>query len=407
MQTPNSKQERIVFTEFSQKSLDQARVANRIKPSAYLAHRLDLRGKTVVTFSGAGSNIPECALSLCKTRTGWELGVHVADVSEYVCEGSPLDKDAKERRATLKNDFIDVVMLPDTISNEVCGLSIGQDKLALSVLLDLDASGRLISTKFEESVIRVAENCIFSEIDQIAFVKEISSLYVLREKYEPYKNILLDMYELAAVFANRRIEKGALDCTVFYKNITVDDKNNQVTEYISEPDSRAMIREIGYFAAEAIGSFMFANKLPCIYIGQDPLSREDIEYIESIIGITTEGEDLANRTSKLINSAKGTDKYIEVCNYIKSHLPCAQFSVEPIYNTHCASDKVVSFVRPATRYADLLTQRMLKICISAKGDVKNININRYRTVVKDAAEKANEAEQFVYNCIFNQCKQCK
>jgi len=404
MQTADSKQERIVFTEFSKKSLEQARVASRIKPASYLPRRLDLRGKTVITFSGCCSNVPECALSLYRTRSGWELGVHIADVSEYVCEGSPLDTDAKERRATLNNQFIDVLMLPEAVTKDVCGLTVGQDKLALSVLLDISPDGRLISTKFEESVIRVAENCIYDEIDRAVFTKEISSIYALRQKYAPYKNIFLDLYELAAVFSNRRIEKGALDCTVFYKSETHDAANNTITEYISEPDSRAMIREIGYFAAEAIGNFMFVNKLPCIYIGQETISKEDVEKIEDIIGICSNDDDLALRTSHVINAAKGTDKYIDICNFIKSNLPCAQFSVEPIYNTHCASDKVVSFVRPATRYADLLTQRMLKICISAKGDVKNININRYRTVANEAAEKANEAEMFVYNCIFNQCK---
>lgn len=404
MQSAENRQEKIVFTEFSQKSLDQARVASKTKPSSYLARRLDLRGKTVITFSNCSNSIPECAISLYRTRTGWELGVHVADVSEYVCENSPLDSDAKERRAALNNEFINVMMLPETVTNDVCGLTVGDDKLALSVLLDISPDGHLISTRFEESVVRVAENCVYSEIDQYGLAKEVSSVYALREKYLPYKNILLDMYELAAVFSKRRIEKGALECTVFYKTETSDGENGDAAEYISEPDSRAMVREIGYFAAEAIGSFMFANKLPCIYIGQNTVGSEDIKHLESVIGISTDGDDLAARTAKIINAAKGTDKYIEVCNYIKANLPCAQFSVEPIYNTHCASDKVVSFVRPATRYADLLTQRMIKLCISAKGDVKNININRHRAVAKEAAEKANEAELFIYNCIYNQCR---
>ena len=111
MQAAETKQQQIISTEFSKKSLEQTKVASKIKPSSYLPHRLDLRGKTILTFAMSNGKSSECGLSLQKTQTGWELGIHVADVDEYVCDGSPIDSEAKKRCATISDGFTKSEML--------------------------------------------------------------------------------------------------------------------------------------------------------------------------------------------------------------------------------------------------------------------------------------------------------
>ncbi len=383
---------------FPKEVTEQANAAAKVRMSSYLTKRHDLRGKTVLSFADSADSHSECAISLYRNGdSAWQLGVHICDVAEYVCEGSPLDIEARKRQGTIFDGKNIINMLPDTIVNEVCDLDSGSDKLALSVLLDIDAKGNLTSISFEESVIRVAAKCICSEIDHLGLAKEASSIYALREKYSPILGILMDMYELAAMFCMRRREKGGLDCTVFRKKFGRNSEGKiDALEFEAEADSRAMIREIFYFTAQSIGKYMHDNKMPCIYIGQETINNDAIEYLSKIAGCEND-EKPELMAAKIADSSKGSIHYDFICETIGAELPCAKFSVEPIYNTLSACEHLVSFIRPASRYADLLTQRMLKTCIEAKSEASNINLIRYKQIVSNAAEAANKAEEFVYN----------
>ncbi len=393
----NVNDEQLILSSFPKNVIEQAAVAAKLKPASYLSRRLDLRGKTVLSFGDTQDGYSESALSLYRTEQGWQLGVHMADVAEYVCEGSPLDIEARRRRASVRNGFVKIDMLPEAISRELCNLAPSGDKLTLSVLLDIAPDGSLISVKFEESVLRVAERCIYEEIDQYGLAREASSVLALRNKYMPYTSIFADMYELAAMFYNKRLERGALDCPVYRRIFERDGQGNPISFKLElEPDSRAMVREIGYYAAEAIGSYMHANGLPCIFIGQSTVDEYATEYLCNLLNIEN-GECPCNfLSSEIIKRAKGSPYYRFVCEALQEGLPCAEYSEEPIFNIHCASDKVVSFVRPATRYTDLLAHRAIKASIAASNDPKNINLNRQRAIIAAATVEANNAEKYVY-----------
>ncbi|MBR6563070.1 MAG: RNB domain-containing ribonuclease [Clostridia bacterium] len=387
----------IVFSAFPKKVLEQATAATKLRTSSQLARRHDLRSKTVLTFSETADSNAECAISLNKSSSGWQLTVHIADVAEYVCEGSPLDSEARYRNAAFRNGFVKSDMLPEGITNEVCNLQSGKDRLCVSVLLDIDTKGNLNDVLVEETVVRVAEKCVYTELDQLGMAQEASSIHVLREKYRPYMAILTEMYELAAIFCDRRRKNGGLDCSVYRRTYNRDENGRVIGfSFETEPDSRAMVREIGYFAAEAIGSYLYSNKMPCIFIGQQGLGDEELDYLAKLLDADTVCASKLGRTVELAELAKGSKYYDFVCGALRERLPRAEFSTQPIYNLHCASDKVVSFVRPATRYTDLLTQRTLKTCIAASSDPKNLNINRYRQLIQAAAESANRAEEFVH-----------
>ncbi len=385
---------------FPKNVLDQAVAAARMKPSVYQSHRLDLRGKTVLSFGETADSVSECALSLSRDGKNWRLGVHMADVAEYVCESSPLDSEARLRRASLHNDLISSDMLPDLLTRDICNLSTGSDKLAVSVFMDIGSDGRLINVEFEESIIRVAAKCVYNELENIGNAREVSSIHTLREKYSDNLVILLDMYELAAVLSSRRIERNALDCTVFRMNYERNDEGRIIGfSYSPEADPRAMVREIGYFAAQVIGEYMHKNKLPCIYVGQSHIDKTSIDYLSQLVGADCSDKDDGACTAHIADTAKGSEYYDFVCYALRRALPCVSFSDEPIQNIHCGSDKVVSFVRPASRYADLLTQRAIKLCIAAKSNPRNLNINKYRAIMKAACEEANNAERYVYDAV--------
>ncbi len=377
--------------------LRQASAASGLRPSTLLSNRLDLRGKTVLSFCESGDKHCECAVSVYRNGGGtWQLGLHVADVAEYVCEGSPLDEEARLRLGAIRNGFLSTDMLPPAIMYDVCDLKVGKDRLALSVIMDVGSDGSLQNITFEESVIRVAENCLYNEIDQLGLANEVSSVHALREKYSPYMNILLDMYELAALFCVKRRERGGLDCAVFRRSFERDENGELRFSYSQEPDSRAMVRELGYFAAESIGKFMQERSLPCIYVGQETLQDDALAFLGALVGESDKDVEGYRRACNIAELAKGSPYYGFVCAATRRALPCACFSDKPIFNSVGATDHLVSFIHPVTKYSSLLTIRMIKTCILASGDPKNINIKKYRRIAASAAESASKAEEFIY-----------
>lgn len=383
---------------FSKNAAEQAAVASKIKISSYLSRRLDLRGKTILAFaSSEGEKPSQAAISVYKTENGWQLGIHVADVAEYVCEGSPLDIEARARHASLRNEYSESDMLPEGLAYGICSLRAGADRLALSVLLDIDSKGALISAAFEESVIRVSEKCIYEEIDQYGLASDTSSVFALRDKYMPYTSILADMYELAAVLYTSRLERGALDCTVYRRKFERDENGKPISFSLrAEPDSHAMVRELGYYAATAVGSYMYSHGLPCIFIGQGSIDDYAEKYLCEILGMDN-GCACHFKTSEIIKNAKGSPYYDFVSEALFQGLPCAEYSTQPIYNLHCASDKVVAFLHPVSRYTDLLAHRAIKASIAASGNPSNLNLNRHRATAEAAADEANNAEKYIYD----------
>lgn len=377
---------------------EQVAAAKHIKTSAHLSHRLDLRSKTVFTLTDDNSRPAECGFSIYRTANGWQLGIHVADVSEYVCEDSPLDLEARRRSAAVETENGISPMLPSAII-ELCNLANGEEKLAVSIMLDIDTEGNATDVRFDESVVRVSGNCIFEEVDQMASASDKSSIMLIREKYSPLSECIINMYELAALFCAKRRAGGGLDCTVFRR---VYEKNGEGKAVgfrrESEPDSRAMIREIGYFASAAVGRFMLKNKLPCMFIGQEPLPRHVIECLYKLAGCKSNETDPSRLVADIADSAKGKDIYGFVCDMISANLPCSEFSCKPIANAASGYDTLISFVHPAKRYSDILTQRIIKEMIAAEAKSSNLNVNRHLKLVERSAEEASVGARFAYDC---------
>lgn len=387
-----------VAESFGRDVISQISAAKRIRTSSRLARRLDLRGKTVFTLTENAHQNAECAFSITRTHNGWQLGIHVADVSEYVCEDSPLDLEARRRFASVETEKGVSPMLPNEIL-ELCCFQNGVDKLAVSMILDIDSKGNASAIRFEESVVCVSGNLVFSEIDQMEGTSDKSAVMLIRDKYSAFSECVIDMYELAALFCAKRRANGGLDCTVFRRVYEKgEDGKAKAFRRESEPDSRAMIREIGYFASAAVGRFMLDNALPCMFIGQETLPDNVIEYLYKLTGCESKETDPARLLADIADCAKGTELYGFVCDLISASLPCSVFYGKPAVNASCGYNTVISFVHPAHRYSDILTQRIIKETIAAKAKTYNLNINRYLKYVDRAAADASASERYLYDC---------
>lgn len=378
---------------FPKSVIDQADAAAHLKPISKLSRRNDLRSKTVFTFTDTAETPAELAFSLNRDENGWVLGVHVSDIDEYVCEGSPLDIEAKKRVATIANDFEVSKMLPDRIWKDVCNLLKDKERLAVSVILDISNEGELRTVSVEESVIRVSENFIYSEVDKFAMTADSSAIMSLRSKYGQYSDTILDMFELAAILCNKRRKRGGLNCAHFSR---VYERNAEgkisLFERVDEPDTRAMVREVGYFTAEAVGQYMLKKKLPCVFCGRGNVPEESLDYLSRYVGADGRIKDPAKRAADIADRAKGKKYYDFVCDAIASAMPTSTYSSKRIQNSLCASDHIVSFFCPATRYTDLLVQRVLKLGIRA-GSPENLNTNRFKKIITEVCDQINVAVQ--------------
>ncbi len=387
----------LILSVFPEAVIAQASAASRVRTSAYLSRRLDLRGKTLFTFGGSTESNSEFAFSLYKNGNGWTLGVHIADIAEFVCEGSPLDLEARRRLAAIDNGFVHTDILPRRL-RDVTDLVVGQDRLAVSVLLDIDVTGRVNNISFDESVVRVGHHCVYNEVDRLLLTSEASSVFALREKYSPIESPLNEFYALAAILYANRIARGGLDCPLT-KRIYDRGSDGKVVAFKREisADIKFAVREVEFFVAEKVGEYMHKKKLPCIYLGQESADREYLPYLAELVSVDAEGKTDDELIAEIGESAKGTPYYDFVCDMIAVILPCVTFSDKPIYDVYCANDKTVSFMHASTRYADLLTLRALKTAILAGSDPKNLNLNRYKKLMAEAAANATESEQYVYD----------
>ena len=381
---------------FSKKAIDQAEAAARIKPASKLSRRNDFRSKTIFTFADTPDTPSDLAFSIARSDDGWRLGVHVSDVDEYICEGSPLDNVAKERIGTIINDFEIKKMLPDRISKDVCNLLKDKDRLAVSINIDITNDGDIGAVSVEESVIRVSENFIYSEVDKFTSTTDASAIMALRAKYSPFNDNLLDMFELTSLLCNNRRKRGGLNCTYFRRvyNRNAEGKIDSF-ERIAEPDTRAMIRELGYFAGEAVGSYMLKQKLPCVFSGRGAVPDSALDYLSKFVGCDARIKDPAKRAADIADKAKGTLYYDFVCDSLASSLPSVVYSSKRIQNSFCGCDHIVSFFSPASSYTDLLIQRVLKIGIRA-GRPENLNLNRFKKILAEVCELSNSASQYFY-----------
>lgn len=384
------------FEPFPKNVIEQANAASRIRTASQLARRLDLRSKTIFTFGEKPDSPSSCAFSVYPNGIGWQLGIHVADISEFVPEGSPIDVEARRRLAAVSNGFVKTEMLPEKLK-ELCTLTVGEDRLSLSVLLDITSEGKLENISCEESVIRVAQNCVYDEVDQYGITADTSAVFALREKYAPIQKKLEALYNISAMFYSQRIANGGIDLTVFRR---VYDRNAEGKiagiRFESETDLRAMVRELCYFASQSLGELLYKKKIPAIYVGQAPVDRDTLDFLAKLVGVDGEYENDVDYMFAVAENSKASPYYEFVCNAISQNLPCNSFSDKPIDHALCISDKVVSFLSPTARYADILTQRMLKTAIAAKYDTRNLNLNKKSKEAKEASEEASRTQSYLF-----------
>lgn len=358
--------------------------------------RRDLRHLPMVTIDGETARDFDDAVSLETLEDGsLRLGVHIADVSYYVRAGKPLDREALNRAtSTYLADQV-IHMLPPRLSEDLCSLKAGRDRLALSVFMRLSAEGELAGYDFTPSVIRVTERLNYPQVEAI-----LEGNKGERSLAHPYLGEMLkEMDRLAAELRRRRLDRGALDLDLPEASIILDDGGNPVDiERRLLGRAESLIEEFMILANETVAGYLFKNTIPCLYrIHTIPTAEKLAALKETLFLLGFEAgirqkELKPADLKKLLARSSGKPAERLVRYLMLRSLPQARYSAENEGHFGLASPCYCHFTSPIRRYPDLVVHRILKESLAGNG-LKEGRLARYKARLPAIAQQASERER--------------
>ncbi|MBR4295772.1 MAG: ribonuclease R [Clostridia bacterium] len=386
-----------IETEFDQEVLAEAEASSQREIT--LDGRRDLRDMVIFTIDSADAKDLDDAISLEKISVnggvGYRLGVHIADVSEYVREGSAIDKSAMSRGTSVYFTDKVVPMLPKSLSNGACSLDGGVDRYALSAFMTLDGDGSLIETELCETVIRSCVRGVYSEVNDV-LKKGTTSEFA--EKYKPVLSVLGEMHELYRILKKRSEDRGAVELDTEEAVILLDSSGAPIDIRARERgDGERMIEQFMLCANEGVATFLTNLSLPCVYRTHEPPSPEKLEsFIAFAVGLGLDVRPL--RTKKLFPSAfasmlsQGRRAGLSsvLSNVMLRTMMKAKYSPRPESHFGLAIDLYCHFTSPIRRYPDLAVHRIVKAML--RGAAVGEKLTRLTSFAGEAAAFSSENE---------------
>lgn len=341
-------------TEFPQNVTDDVDRIPTTVDERMLAGREDLRNQFVVTVDPDDARDFDDAINVDKIdNQGWQLGVHIADVAAYVQPGNALDREARKRGNSVYLPDRVIPMLPEKLSNGVCSLKPGVDRLTHSVFIQFDKAGRAKHTRFARSVIRSAHRLNY---------KQAFAILKSPPKDELGKRLHL-AWELASLLRQKRFEQGSLDLDFPEVKVYVDANGKPVKlERVENDESHQLIEEFMLAANEAVAREMRHRQVPTIYrVHEDPDPEKLAEYREVILSHNYKVGDLTQRKElqRFLASTRGKPEEQTLKIGLLKSLKRARYAPEPLGHYGLAKSNYLHFTSPIRRYADLVVHRGL------------------------------------------------
>jgi len=340
-------------TEFPKDVLDQAERISEQIDSRQLEGREDLRKEFIVTIDPDDARDFDDAIQVEKTDSGWRLGVHIADVATYVEPGGALDREARRRGNSVYLPDRVIPMLPERLSNGVCSLNPGVDRLTHSVFIHFDKHGVAKSARFGHSVIRSAHRLTYKQA--YAILKSPP-----RDRLGERLHLA---WELAALLRRKRFEHGALDLDFPEVKVWVDKDGRPVKlERVENDESHQLIEEFMLAANEAVARQLKKRAIPTIYrVHENPDPDKLAEYREFVLSFNYKAGDLTRRSElqRLLASIRGKPEEQALKIALLKSLKRARYSSQPLGHYGLAKANYLHFTSPIRRYADLVVHRSL------------------------------------------------
>lgn len=362
--------------------------------SADWAGRMDIREWQMVTIDGEDAKDLDDAITLTKEGDIYKLGVHIADVTNYVREGSPLDKEALSRGTSVYLVDRVIPMLPHALSNGICSLNAGVDRLALSCFMDIDAKGNVVSHKIAETVVNVSRRMSYTSVKKILEDKDEAEI----KEYEELVPMFKLMEELAQILREKRRKRGSIDFDFPESKIILDEKGKPIEVKAYERNTATkIIEDFMLIANETIAEDYFWQELPFVYRSHENPDPEKIMKLGIFInnfGYSIKmGQDEIHpkELQKLIEKIDGTPEEALISRLTLRSMKQAKYTVTGDGHFGLAAKYYCHFTSPIRRYPDLQIHRIIKE--NLRSGISDKRYKHYERILPDVAIRSSTTER--------------
>ena len=381
-----------IRTEFPEKVLNQAVRVGKDVSEADRAGRLDIRDWQMVTIDGEDAKDLDDAVSLTKEGESYRLGVHIADVTNYVQERSALDREAFERGTSVYLADRVIPMLPHKLSNGICFLNAGEDRLALSCIMTLSPTGEMTDHQIAETVIHVDRRMSYNGVAKI-----LDGDSEAREENKEFVPMILLMKELSEIIRERRGKRGSIDFDFPETKIVLDESGKPVD--IKPYDRNAatkIIEDFMLMANETVAEEYFWRELPFLYRTHETPEEEKIRQLSTFINnfgyhIHVRNEVRPKEIQKLLGKVEGTPEEALISRLALRSMKQARYTTENTGHFGLAAKYYTHFTSPIRRYPDLQIHRIIKE--NLRGRLTEDRIAHYNEILPKVAAQCSERER--------------
>ncbi|MBQ8804565.1 MAG: ribonuclease R [Tyzzerella sp.] len=381
-------------TEFPEKVLNQAERVAKDVSTADMAGRMDLRGWQMVTIDGEDAKDLDDAISITRDGSNYVLGVHIADVTNYVQENSALDREALKRGTSVYLVDRVIPMLPHTLSNGICSLNAGEDRLALSCIMTINEKGSVIDHKIAETVVHIDKRMTYTSVKKILEEKDADEI----AKYEELVPMFELMAELSSVLRGKRQQRGSIDFDFPETKMILDAEGRpiEIKPYDRNVATK-IIEDFMLLANETVAEDYFWQEIPFVYRTHEAPDEEKIKKLATFIHNFGHSMHISNKEvrpkeiQKLLAKVEGTGEETLISRLALRSMKQARYTPENTGHFGLAASYYCHFTSPIRRYPDLQIHRIIKE--NLRGRMNDDRRAHYDNILTEVAKKSSERER--------------
>ena len=381
-------------TSFPEKVLNQAERVAKDVSTADMAGRMDLRDWQMVTIDGEDAKDLDDAISISKDGENYILGVHIADVTNYVQENSALDREAVKRGTSVYLVDRVIPMLPHTLSNGICSLNAGVDRLALSCIMPINEKGAVIDHTIAETVVRIDERMSYTSVKKILEERDEAET----TRYKELVPMFELMAELSGILREKRRQRGSIDFD-FPETKMILDANGRPIDI--KPYDRnvatKIIEDFMLLANETVAEDYFWQEIPFVYRTHESPDEDKVKKLATFINNFGHSLHISNKEvrpkeiQKLLAKVEGTAEEALISRLALRSMKQAKYTPENTGHFGLAASYYCHFTSPIRRYPDLQIHRIIKE--NLRGRMNDDRRAHYDAILTEVAKKSSERER--------------
>lgn len=382
--------------KFPDEVLEEAKQTPETISESDIKGRRDLRDEQIVTIDGADAKDLDDAIRVEVLPNGNRLlGIYIADVSYYINEGSQMDKEAYERGTSVYLVDRVIPMIPHRLSNGICSLNRGEDRLTLGCEMEINANGEIVNHEIFESVIRTTERMTYDDVNEIL----VNRNEEVRQEFKQLVPMFEEMENLASVLRNKRNERGAIDFDFKESQVIVDEKGYPTDVVIRDRQvGERLIEEFMLAANETIAEHFYWLDVPFVHrIHENPDEEKLEHFFEFLAGIGYQIKGTKESThplelQKALSRVKGESEEMVVSKLMLRSMKQAKYDPTSIGHFGLATDYYTHFTSPIRRYPDLIVHRLIRTYL-LKGDMNSKTLKKWKGLLPEITQHTSTMER--------------